>query len=192
MTPLSAKPKPEITYWNGQRIVEKRAKSGLSRQLLENELQSMQRLSGLNAPRVLNVERQQDMLIVRRELIIGSPLSQVSVDLWPTLLKQLADIITLVHAKGLIHGDLKPANLIVNGSTITPVDWEHALEIGQPVADLPFRAVSIGTSDPRLIWGKGTVSEAFDLYSIARMSDATTPGSVAKFNGNPSAQVHCA
>ncbi|WP_339764559.1 RIO1 family regulatory kinase/ATPase [uncultured Sulfitobacter sp.] len=175
MTPLSAKPKPEITYWNGQRIVEKRAKSGLSRQLLENELQSMQRLSGLNAPRVLNVERQQDMLIVRRELIIGSPLSQVSVDLWPTLLKQLADIITLVHAKGLIHGDLKPANLIVNGSTITPVDWEHALEIGQPVADLPFRAVSIGTSDPRLIWGKGTVSEAFDLYSIARMSDTTTP-----------------
>jgi RIO-like serine/threonine protein kinase len=175
VTPLSAKPKPEITYWNGQSVVEKRAKSGLSRQLLENELQSMQRLSGLNAPRVLNVELLEDVLIVRRELIIGSPLSQVSLDLWPGLLKQLAGTLTAVHAKGLIHGDLKPANLIVNGSTITPVDWEHALEIGQPVADLPFRAVSIGTSDPRLIWGKGTVSEAFDLYSIARMSDANTP-----------------
>ncbi len=175
MTPLSAKPKPEITCWNGQRVVEKRAKSGLSRQLLENELQSMQRLSGLNVPRIVNVELLEDVLIVRRELILGSPLSQVSVDLWPGLLKQLADTLTHIHAKGLIHGDLKPANLIVNGSTITPVDWEHALEIGQTVADLPFRAVSIGTSDPRLIWGKGTVSEVFDLYSIARMSDVTTP-----------------
>ncbi|NOR31431.1 MAG: hypothetical protein GQ539_10080 [Sulfitobacter sp.] len=173
MTALSVK--PEITYWNGQSIVEKRAESGLARQLLENELQSMQRLSGLNAPRVLHVELLKDVLIVRRELILGSPLSQVWLDLWPGLLKQLADTLTAVHVKGLIHGDLKPANLIVNGSTITPVDWEHALEIGQTVADLPFRAVSIGTSDPRLIWGKGTVSEAFDLYSIARMSEATTP-----------------
>ena len=143
----------------------------MPRQLLENELRAIQKLAGLCVPSVLSVEAQGDALILRRSFIEGVPLSEIASHLWPPLLKKLTQAISEVHAKGLIHGDLKPVNLIVSGEEITPIDWEHALPIGQRIADLPLRAASLGASDPRLIWAKGVVSRDLDHYSIDRMFD---------------------
>jgi serine/threonine protein kinase len=169
----------QIVFWQGRSAVEKSASSGMPRQLLENELHAMQHLAGLCVPEVLNIVKRGDALALRRAFIEGVPLSDITPDLWPPLLEKLTQAIVSVHAKGLIHGDLKPSNLIVNGSDITPIDWEHALPIGQALADLPFRAASLGTTAPDLIWAKGKVRAELDHYAISRMSELAVAAAAA-------------
>ena len=170
MTDLTKQTTCKFTYWNDKYVVEKCAKSGVQRQLLENELYALEILSGLNAPKLVHVDVSKQALTVWRDFVRGIPLSQVPAPLWPALLANLTKILRQVHAKGLIHGDLKPSNLIVDGTNITPIDWEHALLLGEKLNTQNFRAVSLGTSHPRLIWGRGTVTENLDHYSIQQMS----------------------
>lgn len=160
-----------IGIWNSQHVVEKSAATGIARALLENECHVMARLAGVNAPRIIDVDTSNSTLIMRRAFLPGRTLAETPKVEWPTLLTKLKENVATSHLAGFIHGDLKPENLIVNGRNITPVDWEHALQIGRGIADLPLRAASLGTSDPRLIWAKGVVSRDLDHYSIDRMFD---------------------
>lgn len=163
--------KPSVCFVasRGIQVVRKQASSGLRRDLLENEIRVLEQISTLDVPAVVASHEDGPILTLEREFIDGTALSDTPLPLWPDLLAKLEHTIQKVHALGIVHGDLKPSNLIVSGPDIRAIDWEHALPIGAQIADLPFRAVSLGTSDPNLIWGRGTVSEEIDRYSIARM-----------------------
>jgi hypothetical protein len=47
----------------------------------------------------------------------------------------LVDIVDSIHARGVVHGDLKPSNIIVSedGQTVTLIDFDHALVDGEGV-----------------------------------------------------------
>ncbi len=160
-----------ITFWQSHKIVEKSASSGIARELLENECRVMTLLEGVNAPKIVDVEASTSNLILRRVFLPGITLLETPKEKWPALLTKLGENLKTVHMAGLIHGDLKPENLIVQKNEITPIDWEHALPIGRRIADLPLRAASLGTSAPRLIWAKGNVSIDLDLHPINCMFD---------------------
>ena len=74
-------------------------------------------LEGLGLPRLLRLGKAADgRPFLIRELIAGDGLDGVSVDQparVPLLLCQVADALTVVHRAGLLHGDVKPANVIV-------------------------------------------------------------------------------
>lgn len=157
--------------YDGQQVLQKQASCGLARALLENEARVLAQLAGLGAPAVVCVAQDNAVLTLCQEFIHGPTLMHTPLHLWPNLLAQLKISLQSVHARGLVHGDLKPSNLIVTQTGIRAIDWEHALPIGAQIAGLPLRAVSLGMSDPSLIWGRGTVSTAIDHYSIERMSE---------------------
>lgn len=77
-------------------------------------------LEGLGLPRLLRLGRTADgRPFLIRELISGEGLDSVSVEepvRVPLLLCQVADALTVVHRAGLLHGDVKPANVIVRAS----------------------------------------------------------------------------
>jgi serine/threonine protein kinase len=162
-----------IIIRGSQVLFEKRASSGLFRKLLENEKKAMEIMEGINAPILVSVELNENLLTVSRAFLPGTTLHQTPKKSWPTVLRTLAENIKHSHARGLIHGDLKPSNIIVDGSRVTPIDWEHALPVGARLEDQPLRAFSPGTTDPRLIWAKGAVSGELDQYSIERMLECS-------------------
>jgi serine/threonine protein kinase len=166
-----AKPGCRIVQEGGCVYLEKRASTGMALSLLRNEAQALVVLAGLNISERISFSQEGEDYVLRRAYVTGPRLDELPLRLWPSLLSQLKSVLLLVHDRGLIHGDLKPSNLIVNNMGLTPIDWEHALPIGELIENMPFRAMSLGTSDPRLIWGKGYVLADLDLYSIAVMSN---------------------
>jgi serine/threonine-protein kinase PknK len=93
-------------------------------------------LEGLGLPRLLRLGRTRDgRPFLIRELIAGEGLDSVSVEQparVPPLLCQVADALTVVHRAGLLHGDVKPANVIVrHGGGVSLVDLGLATALRQ-------------------------------------------------------------
>ena len=76
-----------------------------------------------------------------------------------------------IHEHGLIHGDLKPDNILIDAETGEPIliDWGAAQSIGNsPSANKP-RQYSLGFSHPDLIFGRTKASIDWDYYSVERL-----------------------
>jgi len=54
--------------------------------------------------------------------------------LW-TLGSALAGVLAAIHAKGIVHCDVKPSNLLVRGHDIRVIDFGIARYVGEPCAD---------------------------------------------------------
>lgn len=150
-------------------VYEKQAREGSALALLMNEARALRTLAGTNAPQILGFWCDHGVWTLRRRFFEGPILGDLAPDLWPPLLSRLERDLATIHGRGLVHGDLKPSNLVLNGMVLTPIDWEHALRIGEPISDQPVRAVSPGYSHPRLIWARGTVEADLDFHAIDRM-----------------------
>ncbi len=84
---------------------------------LIRETTALSGLEGLGFPQVLHLGRAADgRLFVVRELVVGESFEKVQ-EQEPrralSLLGEAASVIAVVHRAGLLHGDIKPANLIV-------------------------------------------------------------------------------
>lgn len=155
-------------------ILEQRPRSELGelgRLLLRNEAEVLARIDGKIAPKRISFDEKPEM-VLRRQFIEGMTLAEVDRTRWPAVLARFEHELSRVHGAGLVHGDLRPENLILSGDHLVAIDWEHALPIGAELAAVPFRAATPGLSDPRLIWGRGKVDAELDVYSISRMKDA--------------------
>ena len=51
-----------------------------------------------------------------------------------TWINELCNALATLHAVGLIHGDVSPSNIIVNGSNVTLIDYDLVTRIGQVAA----------------------------------------------------------
>lgn len=115
-------------------------------------------LEGLGFPRVLMVGRTPDgRLYLARELVDGESLEKVAEDdprRALSLLCSVADVLTVVHRAGLLHGDVKPANVIVRPTgDVALVDLGLAAALregGEPSAGLTphFAAPEIHLGEP--------------------------------------------
>jgi serine/threonine protein kinase len=76
---------------------------------------------------------------------------------------EIADGLAAIHNVGLIHRDVKPANVIVTPSgTAKLIDFGFALQVGD---DLP--------RDPSLIGGRGYILGSMDYIAPEQATDAT-------------------
>ncbi|MEO1717543.1 MAG: serine/threonine-protein kinase [Planctomycetota bacterium] len=103
--------------------------SSEARRLLD-EARLARRVSHLNVGKVFDAGYEDDYAYVVTELLEGAPLSLSGRVHWRAaarLLAQLADGVAAIHAAGLVHGDLKPANIILlDAKTPVIVDFGSA------------------------------------------------------------------
>lgn len=146
--------------------VATRAGAPVARALLDNEARVLARLDTVIAPRLVSVTRSSEHVVLVREFVEGHPLRQHPRDGWLRLLEQFAGRLKQVHDAGLVHGDLKPDNLIVAERGLVAIDWEHAMPIGADLASWPHRAVTLGMASPDLIWARGRAGPHLDWYAL--------------------------
>ena len=108
---------------------------GVATPRAEREAHAMARLTHPNIAGVYDVGTAEGSLYLAMELIDGKPLSQAWAD-WPLrrrieALRQAASAIAYAHARGVVHRDVKPENLMVAASgDVKVVDFGLALMEG--------------------------------------------------------------
>lgn len=90
--------------------------------------------------RILGWAAEDDVALIATELVDGGSLRDLLARSGPLpaplvaqLLGQLLDALAAVHAAGLVHGDVKPANLLLRGGRhLLLADFGVAAPVGQP------------------------------------------------------------
>ena len=93
------------------------------------------------------------------------------------LLMQLLDVLAAAHARGIIHRDIKPDNIIIEpgykGKEVVKVlDFGIAklLELDQPKIDSGIEDLTVGTPgymSPEQAYGEGDLDHRVDIYAAA-------------------------
>jgi formylglycine-generating enzyme required for sulfatase activity/dienelactone hydrolase len=132
--------------------------------------------SALNHPNIVTVhdfDRDGEIRFLVMERIDGRPLSdllgeRLAVEKFLDLAIQATSALSAAHAAGIVHHDIKPANLMLTaGGTLKVVDFGLArrLENGRPARSSSDRA------DLPTVRGD-------DLPTVAAVSSLTTPGTI--------------
>lgn len=101
----------------------------------EREFAMLVRLATMGAPCCVRAISFDGAELVM-ELVAGTPLDAYAGDLAPVL-AQLRACVAWLHAHGIVHGDLKPAHVIVGeDGRLTLVDFGHARESHAVAVDL--------------------------------------------------------
>lgn len=116
------------------KVLQTRAGPGEVEALIRETI-ALSGLEGLGFPRVLALGRAPDgRLFLVRELVDGESLEALAErdpERALRVLPALADVLTVVHRTGLLHGDVKPANAIVRESgEVALVDLGLATALG--------------------------------------------------------------
>ncbi len=141
-----------------------------------------------------------DTAFLVMELLSGDPVSQVigregrlSVDRSVHIASRVADALTAAHAVGIVHRDIKPGNVVVDGSRVTLLDFGiAALVSGAAQATLTAPASTIGTAaymSPEQALGQRP-TPASDIYSLGCLLMAMLTGAPPFAGDNPIAVAH--
>ncbi|MFI9560028.1 serine/threonine-protein kinase [Nonomuraea endophytica] len=91
---------------------------------------------------------------------------------------QVADALVCLHAEGIVHGDIKPGNVVVTGDgTVKLADFGAAYRVGGNETITPNSAISY-TPDyaaPEVILGR--LERGSDVFSLGAMLHALVTGS---------------
>lgn len=100
------------------------------------------------------------------DLLLSDGNQPLPVALW--MVRQIAQAVTALHAGGWVHGDIKPANVVVGqAGHATLVDLSFATKM-----HTPFGPVFRGTPDyasPELIAGDVAALPAMDVFAMGRV-----------------------
>jgi serine/threonine protein kinase len=105
-------------------------------------------------------------------LVPGAPLDQLVAAHGPLpfpvaagLLAPVAEALAAIHRRGWVHGDVSPANVVVDGHGAVLVDLGSARPIGPATADVP-REATPSTAAPEVLAGDPH-STAADVWALA-------------------------
>lgn len=94
--------------------------------------EKLMELRSPNLPRILEVRGETGELTVLEEYIPGDNLSfllqgaSMEVDQCREILLQICDALTLLHQNGIVHRDVKPENIMIDGKTAVLIDYDAA------------------------------------------------------------------
>lgn len=150
--------------------------------LLFNEYALTRQLRHPNLVRLLGfeVDPQCRRAFISMELMHGSALDRVLCDqplglAWAEVREiavPLLDALACVHGLGVVHGDIKPSNVMLGDDGVRLFDFGLGMALDGPLAQLPhlsygrFEAWTPAYAAPELFEG-GKPSKASDLYAMA-------------------------
>ncbi|MDR2308140.1 MAG: serine/threonine protein kinase [Paucimonas sp.] len=150
--------------------------------LLFNEYALTSRLRHPNLVRLQGfaVDPETERGFITMELMRGTSLDRLLCDQplglgWPQVCEiavPLLDALACVHGQGVVHGDLKPSNVMLTDDGLRLFDFGLGMALEGPLAGLPhlshgrFEAWTPAYAAPELFEG-GTPSTASDLYAVA-------------------------
>lgn len=140
---------------------------------LIRETTTLSGLEGLGFPRVLELGRASDgRLFLVRELVEGESFAQLAQEdprRALSLLCAAADVLAVVHRAGLLHGDIKPANMIVRpGGDMAFVDLGLASALREGGGTLVGLTPHYAAPEVRSGESLSVQSEVFSLGVILR------------------------
>lgn len=157
-------------------------------QLLLQEAHKTQQLSHPNIVRVFDVDSDQQHHFIVMEFLDGESLEQVIKRYKPkglplksacNLLQQIADALNFAHRTGIVHADLKPANIMVNrAGNVKVLDFgvSQTLQLNHDIyaaeqqsQTAPLSGYTPAYASPQLLAGN-TPCVADDLFSFACLS----------------------
>jgi hypothetical protein len=163
----------------------------------EREVRSLIAVSHPNIVRVYDVGTENGLPWVAMELVDGQPLSALMRERRPMevsralkLVRQLADALAACHARGLIHRDVKPGNVMLgDGDHITLMDFGLVKDTG--AAALTRAEAFIGTPHyaPPEMFDEGATSAAGDVYALGVMLHEMLAGAPA-FSGKRGEELY--
>jgi serine/threonine-protein kinase len=126
---------------------------------------------------VVRVERQASILYYVMPLVDGKSLrdrldrqKQLPIDEAVTIAREVADALGYAHQRGIIHRDIKPGNILLDGGHAVVADFGIARAISSADADtLTATGISVGTPlymSPEQAAGTGNLDGRSDLYAL--------------------------
>ena len=105
------------------------------------------------------------------EFVAGVPLDEAATGLAArdkvALFRQVAEAVQFAHAKRVVHGDIKPANILVDNRRAKLLDFGIGALIGGDSPHAAAGAMTQGFASPERVAGEG-VSVADDVYALGR------------------------
>ncbi len=146
------------------------------------------RLAQCQHPNIVNVtdffvEAGRPYLVM--DFIPGQPLSAMifprrplGEDLALQYIRQIASALQTVHGQGLLHRDVKPQNVMVNGANAILIDFGIARELSSGQTQTHTNLVSEGYAPLEQYLPKARRSAASDVYGLAATLYAAVTGEV--------------
>lgn len=151
---------------------------------LRAEFQHLQSLSHPNIVRVHEFDRDGELAFFTMEQLSGAPLSRVLAGYRDaplrrahalTIIRQVSAAVAYAHARGIVHGDLKPGNVFVTDEgQIRVLDFGAASwlqrEMVPDIADHSRPAVATPSYSSCEVLLGGTATPGDDIYALACLS----------------------
>jgi serine/threonine protein kinase/formylglycine-generating enzyme required for sulfatase activity len=123
-----------------------------------------------NVVRIFDFERAGEAFYVAMELVRGAPTCSESggESRWSQaalldFLEQLAVALTWLHTRGVVHGDIRPSNLVWDGGAIKLMDFGPQRDLRQVTIETPDSCCPYAS--PERLLGR-PLTAASDLYSV--------------------------
>jgi len=167
-----------------RRVAIKLLASDLPQAAMDRFLAEVRAIAALDHPNIVhayNVDNDGGQYYLVMEFVEGKTLDRIVQDSGPLPWKRAADIarqtalgLSCAHAKGIIHCDLKPANIIVNPEGVVKIlDLGLARLVNRDRREPPTRTEDseqvLGTVDymaPELALSPDQVDHRVDIYSL--------------------------
>lgn len=133
-----------------------------------------------NVATILGVVRQGPLLGIARQWIPGHDLAQwlhnsppLSISSISIIIQRIAEGLSAIHQCGALHGDLKPANIIMRGDRAVPVITDFGTVFRMDPADTnsqSWRGGTPGYIAPEILQSQN-LDARFDLFSLGKILD---------------------
>lgn len=159
--------------------------------LLYSEFALTRRLlhPGVLRPYTFEVDARHQRAFITMELMRGLTLDRLLCERplglpwpeWRTLATPLLDALAYAHGRGVLHGDLKPSNVMLSDEGVRLFDFGLGLAVEGPLRQLAnldrsrLNAWTPGYAAPELLEG-GPLSARADVYSVACVLYETASG----------------
>lgn len=124
-----------------------------------------------NLPQIYDVVSTEDELIILEEFIEGVPLSSLikehplSKSQAKSFIRQLCYAVDTLHQYGIVHRDIKPDNILIDGQNLTLIDFHISRFFRENAEADTLLLGSIGYAPPEQ-FGLAQTTPASDIYAI--------------------------